>query len=218
MKGRMNRQLTQVVVLRTTQILASCALLLGAALAAQADPVISIGDPVTGDYYNEGSEVFPVQNITSGAGNDTGYAYNWNFWLAPQGELGAATINLQGSYDITGFNIQDTHNRGYYDRGTDGFSIAVSSDDVHFTTVLTGSFTQSQWENLTPVNFTLGTPVVGQYVEFNVLSLYGGNNSGGLDELDVLGGSSSVPDGGLTAALLGGALVGFQALRRKLPV
>jgi hypothetical protein len=207
-------------VLRTTQALASSALLIGAACTAEArDSVISVGDPVSGAFYNEGSEVFPASNITDGLGGDTGSPYNWSFWLAPQGTLGSATINLEGSFDISSFNIQDTHNRGYFDRGTDAFDIAVSSDDVHFTTVLTGAFTADEWRELTTVNFPLTTPVVGQYVEFNVESLYGGA-SGGINELDVIGhsasGSGSVPDSGNVAFSLLGLIAVDYARRFRL--
>ena len=198
-------------VLRSTQAVAAGALF--AVFTAQAnDPVISLGDPVSGAYYNQGTEVFPASNITDGLGGDTGTPGNWSFWLAPQGQLGTAIINLQGNYDISGFNIQDTHNRGHFDRGTQDFDIAVSSDDVHFTTVLTGSFTYAEWANLTTVNFTLPSNVVGQYLEFNVDSLYGGLN-GGINELDVLGHTASAPDSGSVALGLVG-LIAFDFARR----
>jgi hypothetical protein len=136
-----------------------------------------------------------------------------NFWLAPQGQLGTAVINLEGNYNITGFNLVDTHNRGYFDRGTQSFDIAVSSDDVHFTTVLTGAFSSSQWANLTPVTFDLGSAVEGQYVRFNVDSLFGGT-SGGLDELNILG-SAAVPESGNVAFFLLGLIAVDVALRRR---
>ena len=58
-------------------------------------------------------------------------------------------------------------------------------------------------------------PVGATSVTFS-LELSGLND--GPDRFFVVPGASSVPDGGLTLVLLGGALVGFETLRRKFRV
>ena len=70
----------------------------------------------------------------------------------PQGTLGNFTVDLGQVDVVTGIALEDTHNRGYYDRGTQNFTVGLSTDDVHFTTVWTGAFTQSDWENLNTIS------------------------------------------------------------------
>jgi hypothetical protein len=182
------------------------------AAIASADTDLALGKPVTGPYYDQGSEVFPVSNITNGEFGDTGSPYNWSFWLTPQGySTGSAVIDLGSVGTIDSFVLQDTHNRGYYDRGTDGYTIAVSDDDVHFTTVVTDSFTYANWVDLDLVTDTLASSVDARYVEFNITSIYGGN-SGGLNELEVMGHpASSVP----APAAVCTAGIGFIGMLRR---
>jgi hypothetical protein len=158
----------------------------------------------TSGYYNEGSEVFPASNITDEEFNDSGSPFNWSFWLTPQGQLGYATIDLGADYDITQFDLQDTHNRGYYDRGTQDFTISTSLDGTNFSTVYTGAFTDSEWANLTWLDVGI-TSTDAQYVKFTITSLWGGA-SGGLNELQVFGSSAaqSAPDGGIGLTLVAG--------------
>ena len=196
------------------------ALGLAAPLASHASSVISLNKPVTGTgFYNSGTETFTYQNITDGLGGDTGTPGNWSFWLTPQGQMGSATIDLQGQYNVDQLDIQDTHNRGYYDRGTQDFDVSVSNDGVHFTNLLTDSFTNAEWVNLTTNTYNSFAPVTARYVKFNVDSLWGGQ-SGGINELTVYGSPAvlSTPEPGSVAALALGALplAGLILRRRKL--
>lgn len=180
--------------------------------AAQTD--VALGKTVTSSgYYNQGSEVFPASNITNGETGDTGTGYNWSFWLTPQGDnTGWAIIDLGSDYSLSYFMLQDTHNRGYFDRGTDAYTISVSTNGVNFTQVASDSFSLSAWQNLTWNTDTLGSPVVARYVEVNILSGYGGN-SVGLNEVEAFGVPATTPEPAPLAALGLGAL--GLVVRRK---
>ena len=185
-------------------ILASALLagLLAPSAHAQSPTLISQGKPVTATSSHTGidGENFPASNITDGRFGDTGTANNWSFWLTPDGQLGSATIDLGSLYTIDSFQLQDTHNRGYNDRGTDAFDISVSSDGVSFKPVVTDAFSQSAWQNLTVVTENSFAPVTGEYVKFNIDSTYGGP-SGGLNELQVFGTPAAVPEASTTVSL-----------------
>jgi hypothetical protein len=160
------------------------------------------GKPTTGSaYYNQGTEVFPYSNVTDEEFNDSGSPSDWSFWLTPQGETGDVIIDLGADYDVDQFDLQDTHNRGYYDRGTDEFTISTSLNGVNFTPVYTGSFTESEWDNLTWLDLSIPS-TDAQYVEFTIDTNYGA--SGGLNELQVFGSPAQqgVPDNGVGFALI----------------
>lgn len=151
---------------------------------AQTPTLISQGKPVTAtSFYNQGSETFPVSNITDGRFDDTGSPSNWSFWLTPNGALGSATIDLGGQYTISEFQLQNTHNRGFNDRGTNAFDISISTDGLNFSPVVSDSF--GTWPKIPVVTENGFAPVTGQFVKFNIDSYY--NSSGGLNELQVYG-------------------------------
>jgi hypothetical protein len=187
-----------------------------AAASAQSSTLISQGKTVTStSFYDQGTETFPASNITDGRFDDTGSPSNWSFWLTPNGQMGSATIDLGGLYTIDQFQLQNTHNRGYNDRGTDAFDISVSTDGVNFAPVVTDSF--GTWPNIPIVTENLTAPIVGEYVKFNIDSIYG--SSGGLNELQVYGSPAAVPEASTTVSLglllilgLGGMIV---AKKRK---
>ncbi len=199
----------------TTPILIGfAALFLIPSAEAQTPTLISQGKPVTStSFYDQGTETFPASNITDGRFDDTGSPSNWSFWLTPNGQMGSATIDLGSQYSIDSFQLQDTHNRGYNDRGTNAFDISVSSDGVNFAPVLADSFSQSAWQNLSLVPETSFAPVTGEFVKFNIDSLYG--SSGGLNELQVFGTPAApVPEASTTVSFglllmlgLGGVLL-----------
>jgi hypothetical protein len=171
---------------------------------------------VSGVYYNSGSETFPCSNVDNGQTGDTGSPYNWSFWLSPQGTTTGqyVTINLGSVNSISQITVEDTHNRGYYDRGTQDFTIGVSNNGVNFTTVVTSAFTVAEWQNLTDVTFNLATS--GQYVEFTAVGpnpCYG-CASIGLNEMSVYGSPASLPEPA-SMALLGAGLVGLGLSRHR---
>jgi hypothetical protein len=195
-------------ILKLWMTLAAVSLLL-IPTSLYAATLLSLGMPVTGSgYYNQGSEVFPLSNVDNGEYGDTGSPYNWSFWLTPDYQGGYATINLQKLYSVTSFVVQDTHNRGYYDRGTIGFEILLSANGINFTPVVASAFTTSEWDNLTLVTYNI-SPTSAQYVEFLVTSYYG--YSAGINELDVYGNPVPLPP---TVLLLGSGLVGLLGFRR----
>ncbi len=201
-------------------------LLFQAAASAQTSTLISQGDPVTSTgFYNQGTETFPASNITDGTFGDTGTPGNWSFWLTPNGQLGAATIDLGSQYAISSFQLQDTHNRAYYDRGTNAFDISVSTDGVNFTPVVSDAFSQSAWQNLSIVTENSFAPVTGEFVKFNIDSTYGSGigssgpgASGGLNELQVFGAPAAVPEASTTVSfglLLMLGLAGMAVAKKR---
>jgi hypothetical protein len=192
-----------------------CAVAFSGTARAQAIVNVALGKPVSGAYYDSGSEVFPASNITDGRFGDTGEPYSWSFWLSPQGTVnGVLTIDLQGLFSLNSVGLQNSHNRGFFDRGTNDFILRISSDGVNFTTFFTGAFTSSEWTDLTLRTISLNDPVVGQYLQFQSLSLYGGQ-SAGLNELQAFG--VAVPEPSTWILLASGAaalgLVGSQRRR-----
>src|SRR4051812_18671213 len=99
----------------------TCAALvaLSAVLAKAADTNVALHKPVTGTaFYDSGTETFPYTNVTDGLLNDSGAPSAWSFWLTPNSQVGSFTIDLQSSFTIDSFDLQNTHNRGFNDRGT----------------------------------------------------------------------------------------------------
>lgn len=193
--------------------LASLALL-GLAALGFSQTNVALGKMATSNvgYYDSGSEVFPTSNLTDGRLDDSGNPSDWSFWLTPNGANGgsAATIDLAGLYSVSSFELQDTHNRGYFDRGTDEYTLSVSLDGTTFVPVVSDAFSDSEWRNLTLKTDTLAVPALARYVRFDVVSGYGGS-SVGLNELRVMG-AQAVPEPGTIAAL---GLGGLAMLRRR---
>lgn len=178
-----------------------------------ADANVALGKSTTASsFYDSGSEVFPSANITDGITTDGGSPSNWSFWLAAQAQNAGSwvQVDLGSTYSVDSVNLYDTHNRGYYDRGTDAFTISVSTDGINFLNVGTGAFTFDQWTQQTvdTVNFAASD---ARYVRFTADSVYGGQ-SAGLAEMEVM----AVPEASTSSmALAGLGLLGFVATRRK---
>lgn len=180
---------------------------------------VSLGKPVSGAHY--GDQVYLNQflpgNITDGGfGDDTG---SLSFWLSPQGVSDTTlTIDLQGDYVINALELQDSHNRWYYDRGTNAFTVRTSLDNVNYTTVLNDSFSHADWEYLTVRHFDIPA-VNARFIQFESLSIYGGAGAG-LNEFTAFGSPSAVPEidpagVGSIAALVTGALGLLERRRLK---
>lgn len=149
---------------------------------------IALGMTVTGSpYYNSGSEVFPYWKIVDGSVADGGSAYNWNFWLTPNGQTGWAQIDLSKEYSIGKIEFLNTHNRWYNDRTTRNWTIEILNSSLISMFSISGSesdLNMSPWTDpIPPKIIDLTMPVTGRYVKFSVNSYWG--SSGGLNELRV---------------------------------
>lgn len=141
-----------------------------------------------------------------------------NQWLAADGVTSASlTIDLQGSFDVTEFQLLNTGNAGFLDRSTGTFSIDVATSNGIFSNVLGPRTLQS---------FAAGfqNEVVAQlkgiqFVRFNMLTIADpaggivGAAGGGLNEIRVIG-VVSVPEPA-TAALGLMSLAGLMMRRRR---
>ena len=192
-------------------VAAAVALAVSGAVFAETN--VALGKSTTASsFYSSGSEVFPSANITDGITSDSGAPYAWSFWLAAQGQNANSwvQVDLGSTFNINGVDLFDTHNRGYYDRGTDAFTISVSTDGTTFTDVASGSFTDAQWKQQTGKDISFAS-TDARYVRFTVDSVYGGQ-SAGLAEMQVM----AVPEASTSSmALAGLGLLGFVAMRRK---
>jgi hypothetical protein len=196
------------------------------ATGVQAQSNVALGASVTASsFYNVGTEVFPAAKVTDGITVDSGTPSNWSFWLAAehQGAGQYVTVDLGGLYDITSVTLFDSHNRGYFDRGTDAFHLSVSTDGSSFTTdtAWAGAFTTAEWQNQTAKDVAVDT--TARYVRFNVDSIYGSGSTtyygAGLAEIQVYGTAAitptSVPEPDALALVLAGVGVAGFMLRRR---
>ncbi len=185
-----------------------------------AETNVALGKATTAStFYSSGTEVFPSANITDGLTTDGGSPSNWSFWLSSEGQNAGSwvQVDLGSTFGVTSLNLFDSHNRGYNDRGTDAFTISVSTDGVHFTNVADGAFTTAQWLNQTADVVTFDAAVLARYVRLTADSTYGDQAGGtgrsaGLAEMQVM----AVPEASTSSmALAGLGLLGFVAMRRK---
>ncbi len=102
---------------------------------------------------------------------------------------------------------------GYW--GVDDTAEMIVGGTVVGDTVVGGTVvsTAATFFELTPFSVSLDQGEAVDFVVYNRVQQF--NNPAGL-LVDVGGPPAGCPDGGMTAGLLGGALVGLQALRRKL--
>jgi len=108
--------------------------------SAAAGVNLALGKPVTSPGYciRPHGSVFPPENLTDGRTDDTGVPGDWSFWLAPNGENGEFTVDLENVQPIARISLQNTANRRIDDRGTASFEAFVSTDNVTFTPVVAG--------------------------------------------------------------------------------
>lgn len=177
-------------------ILSGCAVVAGpGAPAPKAPDLISEGKSVTAeprsyagdDTAFQGGEDFPASNVTDGFLGDGSTPHGWSFWLAAEDVNDASvTIDLGAPYKITKVAVQDTHNRWWHDRGTKDFVVLTASSAAGpFTEVGRGSFSETEWRNLTVKDVAI-SGAVAQFVRVHALNGWGGR-SVGLNEVQVFG-------------------------------
>lgn len=162
---------------------------------------LALNRPVTGNtYYDQGSETFTWQNVTDGQYNDSGVPFDWSFWLTPQNTGGFFTVDLGELYSLSSFVLQNTHNRGYNDRGTRDYTISLSADGTNFSPVVIGTleFFTSSVSTIPTVTVNID-PSIARYVRFTANTWYG--SSAGLNEIEVYGQPVPTPAAAVVLAL-----------------
>ncbi len=183
--------------------------------AAQAQADVALGKPVTASSWLDNLPIFAPNNITNGLTTD-GVQADGSYWLSAYYENSAtATIDLGRTYEIASIALEDTHNGTHNDCGTQDFRIGVSRDGVSFTTVVTSSFTNTEWANDTWQTLSIPAADV-QYIRFYADSCYGPFGIVGLTELEAFQATSTPePSGIAMLAGFGIAGAGVFAKRRR---
>ncbi|MFD0893287.1 discoidin domain-containing protein [Luteolibacter ambystomatis] len=158
---------------------------------------LALGKPVMSPGYciRPHGSVFPPENLTDGRTDDTGVPGDWSFWLAPNGENGEFTVDLESVQTVGRISLQNTGNRRINDRGTAAFIALVSEDNVHFTAATQGSLPRIDPTASGPFPFHdfSFTPVQARYVKVVVTDHYRHpkrpadheNQGGGLNEIRI---------------------------------
>lgn len=166
-----------------------------------------------------------ILNQQTGPINET--AQDGSYWINPDnGPANASiSIDLGGTYRLSSFDLFNTHNAQYNDRGTGNFSIVGSNDATFaiFTTLASGTLTaEQQGTPLTAQSFASGSTGVFRYLQFRPTSVASANapccgaNVYGLNELRVFGTAGVVPEPGQWALLIAGfGAVGYTLRRRR---
>lgn len=158
---------------------------------------LALGKPVFSPGYctRPHGSVFPPDNLTDGRLDDSGVPGDWSFWLAPDGESGEFTVDLLRAEGIGRISLQNTHNRGIDDRGTDEFEAFGSLDNKTFFPLATGSLPRIAVERgeAFPFHDFRFAPVEARYVKvvvtrhFRHLTRPAGDphHGGGLNEIRI---------------------------------
>ena len=186
-------------------------------------------------YANSGeySANYSADNIFDqqlGAINET--AQDDSYWLYPDSTPGAGSISIDlgAEYRLGSFDLFNTHNAFYNDRGTGNFSLVASNDPTFatFTTVASGTLTaEAQGTPLSAQTYASSSNGLFRYVQFRATSVAAQTNGGagytysayGLNELRVFDAAAAVPEPAQWALMIGGfGLVGAASRRRRLVV
>lgn len=106
----------------------------GASQRISAEGNLAFGKPVTSPahYEKEHGNIFPADTLTDGRLNDSGSPGDWSFWLAPDGDPGVFTVDLQETVEIGRIDLQNTRNRTHGDRGMRDIAVLASGNGVDF--------------------------------------------------------------------------------------
>ena len=204
---------------------------------------IANGKPIiggSGDYPSGGfnSGVFPTFSVTDGVfanpDNNVGTiteVYGTGYWLGVQAATtGYFVLDLGSAYNIGSFELFNTGNAQFQDRGTGNFIISGSNSIVNVgingmdlvapVQIVAGSLTpQFAAPFLTPDFFTASNSGPYRYLRFDALSIGAigsfGFNGVGLNEMRVFGAAIPEPSTCIVLGAIGG--IGYL-LRRKLSV
>jgi hypothetical protein len=152
-----------------------------------------------------------------------------SYWLNPDNGPANAfiSIDLGTAYRLTSFDLFNTHNAGYNDRGTGNFSIVGSNDSTFatFTTLASGTLAAQAISNdpLDAQSFSVSNTGFYRYLQFRPTSVAVsgapccGANVYGLNELRVFGTTSrsAVPEPATWAMMLLGIGMVGSAMRAR---
>ena len=153
-----------------------------------------------------------------------------SYWLSPDNgpAVGFISIDLGAAYQMTSFDLFNTHNAFVNDRGTGRFEIIGSSDAGFATSTLLVSGTlaaqSSANDPLDAQTFSVSGSGAYRYIQFRALGVASANpiccgiqNNYGLNELRAFG-VAGVPEPATWGLMLGGfGVVGAAARRRTRP-
>ncbi|WP_193771144.1 putative Ig domain-containing protein, partial [Candidatus Magnetaquicoccus inordinatus] len=141
---------------------------------------IALNKTVTGVSYNDS---YAPSKIVDGSALEA--TSPGDYWLTPDASTGSAQINLGGVHSINKIEFLNTHNSFVNDRTTQDWSLQIfdAAMQVVYSTYGTQGDLNLEAGMEIPVNTLTFAPVLGQYVQFNVLSYW--DLGGGLSELRV---------------------------------
>ncbi len=162
---------------------------------------------------NRAGLVSPSPFATHGATNPT------NSWVGSRSLTGNVTFSFGSLFAIDGLTFWNQNSGGPGGGGSTGIGnvmLSYSTDSITFYP-LPGAptfFAREFGFTSAPQQFSFA-PVNARAIRFSIASNYGDSLQSGFAEVQ-FSGTSRVPDGGPTIAMLGLSMAGIAAVRRKL--